>query len=368
MKKVLIIGGGYAGLSCAIQLARQERFEITLLDKRSDFLNLMQLHRTHFLDLERLQVPYISIAEKWGFHFFQVEAGVAVSGAEVQVQLPESFPGLLSEFDFVVQASGAKTLLQGPSYDAGVDLEQLSKRALKDYLDPLFGATDRPSINVVGSGATGIQYLFEIEGYLKRNKREAGLRLISADDKILKSFPGAFHRFVLKRAKEKGIEISLSSPVQNIGPDSILIERENETKKIDSDLCLWFPGMQASPQIFKADVFGRVLIGSDVQDRFFTTGDCSLFEGKGMNLMTAQSAVRKGKLVADNIGALIAGKNLSKYNYQALGYFVSLGSWEGIGWMLTRLNVLKGFAALVVKEAIEAQFRLYLEGIDTYIG
>ena len=84
--------------------------------------------------------------------------------------------------------------------------------------------------------------------------------------------------------------------------------------------------------------------------------------------MSAQSSVRKGKLAARNIlrssGAL---KLFEPYLHQDLGYVVSLGPTDAVGWLALENNVVGGIPALVIKELVEAQYDLLLTGIDTYI-
>lgn len=84
--------------------------------------------------------------------------------------------------------------------------------------------------------------------------------------------------------------------------------------------------------------------------------------------MTAQSAVRKGKLAARNIlrhsGML---KVLEPYLHRDLGYVVSLGPDDAVGWLAVENNVVKGIPAQVIKEVVETQYDLLLSGVDTYL-
>ena len=84
--------------------------------------------------------------------------------------------------------------------------------------------------------------------------------------------------------------------------------------------------------------------------------------------MTAQSAVRKGMLAARNIlrhsGSF---KLLEPYFHRDLGYVVSLGPADAVGWLALEGNVVNGIPALVIKEIVEAQYDLLLTGIDTYV-
>jgi NADH dehydrogenase len=108
--------------------------------------------------------------------------------------------------------------------------------------------------------------------------------------------------------------------------------------------------------------------GGQLLQEIFSAGDCADYAGNGLNQLSAQAAVRKGKLVAHNIRNLNAGRGLHRYRYQEKGYLLSLGSVDAVGWLGLRCNLIKGFAANVLKEAMESQYNLYLDGVDTYLG
>ena len=100
----------------------------------------------------------------------------------------------------------------------------------------------------------------------------------------------------------------------------------------------------------------------------FTAGDCAHFNSYGSNTMTAQSAVRKGKLAARNIlRSSSTLKLFEPYLHHDLGYVVSLGPKDAVGWLALENNVVSGTPALVIKELVECQFDLLLTGIDTYL-
>jgi NADH dehydrogenase len=110
------------------------------------------------------------------------------------------------------------------------------------------------------------------------------------------------------------------------------------------------------------------MVGRKPLQNIFTAGDCSIYDSSGSNTMTAQSAVRKGMLAARNIlrhsGAL---KLMEPYFHRDLGYVVSLGPTDAVGWLALEGNVVEGMPALVIKELVEAQYDLLLTGVDTYL-
>jgi len=137
--------------------------------------------------------------------------------------------------------------------------------------------------------------------------------------------------------------------------------------ELPSKMTLLFLGKNQENRL-SANTFGQVLIDDQPLQSIFTAGDCSNHNSCGSNTMSAQSSVRKGKLAARNIlrssGAL---KLFEPYLHQDLGYVVSLGPADAVGWLALENNVVGGIPALVIKELVEAQYDLLLTGIDTYI-
>ena len=139
-----------------------------------------------------------------------------------------------------------------------------------------------------------------------------------------------------------------------------------ETLELDSLRTLLFPGVCAFPQALCADSYGRVLVEKPLEN-IFAAGDCSVFQGKGLNRLSAQAALRKGKLVALNLLAQARGRAMKAYTYQENGYMVSLGRHDAAGWLAVPANVVTGVPAVACKEALESQYNLYLGGVDTYL-
>ena len=76
--------------------------------------------------------------------------------------------------------------------------------------------------------------------------------------------------------------------------------------------------------------------GGVVEANALAAGDCARYAARGLDAMTAQAAVRKGKHVAANISRIERGRAPIAYGYQELGYVVSLGRFDSVGWLLVR--------------------------------
>jgi NADH dehydrogenase len=151
--------------------------------------------------------------------------------------------------------------------------------------------------------------------------------------------------------------------------EKIFVEAKGTGRKFNlpSKLTLLFIGNRPDNYL-SANTFGQVIIDKQPMQNIFTAGDCSSYNSFGSNTITAQSAVRKGKLAARNIlrssGVL---KLLEPYLHRDLGYVVSLGPTDAVGWLALENNVVGGIPALVIKELVECQYDLLLTGIDTYL-
>ena len=134
-----------------------------------------------------------------------------------------------------------------------------------------------------------------------------------------------------------------------------------------SSLSILFLGKKEQ-NIFTANAFGQIMEDQRILPHIFVAGDCSYYQSLGSNTLTAQSAVRKGKLTARNILRHSGFPGLLEpYLHHDLGYVVSLGSADAVGWLGSEGNLVTGMPALAIKELVEAQYDLLLVGIDTYL-
>ncbi len=373
MPRVVVLGGGYAGLACLIELSKRDKsLELHLVDADSNHCKITNLHKTFQHPVGKFTMPYAQLAEKFRFSFhrqrlpfspevlacWQEEKKLYLNGAE----LP---------FDWLVIASGA-AIKQMPAGDNLCGLNHLRHGQGKGLFESLLEsrAAEPVPISLVGGGATGIQVLFELHEQLRKKRLANRIRLVDLSPRLVPQLPEGVHRYIVRKLRRVGIEYLpetryLGQHGKKIHLEELATGREYA---LPSALTLLFPGVSAAPFTLETNGYGQVRLEGQLLSVLFSAGDCSHFDSSGLNLLTAQAAVRKGKLVARNILNLQQGKSLQKYRYQEKGYLISLGAIDAIGWLGLRCNLAKGFPATVIKEAMESQYDLFLDGVDTYLG
>ncbi|MER2513592.1 MAG: FAD-dependent oxidoreductase [Nitrosomonas ureae] len=372
--KVIIVGGGYAGLAALINLLQfAPDTDITLIDPGTQHLKITHLHETFRYPLTDLLFPFDDLESRYGCR--HVLASVDLDQNTLQ-DCQESKQLILDEavlnFDYMIIASGCENSASSPMDSRNVlGLSDFSATSGSDLLGNFFDQNDaaNPVISVVGGGATGIQFLFEIKQFLIRKKYKAELRLIHSGEHVLEQFPDGFGAYAESRMRDLGIAFYPNTYYSEQGSDHVFLT-EKITKKqfeLPSGLSILFLGKKQQ-KTYTANAFGQIVINRKPLQNIFTAGDCSYYQSPGSNTLTAQSAVRKGKLVARNILRHSGFPGLLEpYMHHELGYVVSIGAADAVGWLVSEGNVITGIPALTIKELVEAQYDLLLAGIDTYL-
>ena len=378
-RRIAIIGGGFAGLVAAIDLAANG-CAVTLVDREPDFLDATQLHRSVHTAVTELRTPIRTLANRHGFRFIEASPmfSARTLGAwhrqrEIETG-DESLP-----FDFLVIATGAgpatvkgRLRLQQP--DQVLDLARLKAEGALLAITRLLAGTParNRALTLVGAGPTGLQFLFELDDHLRARGEDCLIHLVNTGTRLMPGLPKAFHDYAMEKITSRSGTIwsHLGSRFVSQGAKQVTLrdEKSANLSRHDSQLALLLGGVVAQPLTLKTNRYGQVMLRSSVMPAIFAAGDVARYAGGGLDTMTAQAAVRKGKLVAENIRLLSRGEAPIAYGYHALGYFLSLGPLDGIGWVGSPGNIVSGAAAFAVKAVVEAQFNLFLRCMDTYVG
>lgn len=341
-----IVGGGYAGVATAIELNKSGTVtDVTLFDPRDRHQKITQWHKLARGEAaSRYETPFRELANRFGFTFVQ-------KNIDIKALLNDPAAALGAAFDAVVIAQGSHS----PVTPEGV----ITLDALRDdaAAQEQVRTIRNRRISVIGGGPTGVQFAFEFAA--RGNKVD----LYEARDRLLPTFDNSLGETAVKAAEKAGIHIHLLTEFLSFKDSKVLGKSGEQKVTGEADLVLFVPGVRSTPA-FTCDVYGR--IEDHPPHRLYAAGDNNYFSGRGLNTKSAQAAVRKGQHVARTLIADFTGKPAKEYTYPELGYFVSLGPHNAVGYMLSQKTAFRGPAALFMKEAIEKQYNLYLAGLNVY--
>ena len=366
--KILVAGGGYAGMSCLMELARRlPDSQRVLIDPARDHLKLTRLHEALQHGIDRYRLPFAGLAGRYGFEHRRARPRL---GLQTLVRASErgrlALPGGEVEFDVLVVAVGARPRPR-PGKSGWLGLADLKHRDGRRLIRQLSDLPARSRVTVVGGGATGLQYLFELNDALRRAGGRCRLRLVDGGERLLPGLPGTFHQYLVRRMAQSDIEYLAETRLLEAETGGMRVTTPTgRGRHLASARSLVFAGLRGNPVMLDTNVAGQVLVGGVPLPNVFAAGDCSLYAGRGFNAASAQAAVRKGRHVAEAIQRLAEGRPLPVYGARELGFFLSMGTLDGIGWMGLRRGIVTGLPAFAVREAIEARYELFLAGLDTY--
>lgn len=370
--RVVIVGGGYAGLSALVALRDHcPGAEIVLIDPRDHHLKITHLHESFRRPLNDFRVPFAVLTERFQARHFKAsldydEASLIRWASEGYLEANGEF----IEFDYLIWATGTgNTGPQGNEHCYGI--ENFARTEGPDLLHQIAegSQSDEVWLTLVGAGATGIQFLFEIANYLRQHNKPWRLRLVDGSDAPLTQFHPKLGRYVISRLQEAGIEFFPNHSYREQTADGLEIERKEtgETIRLPSQASFLFLGSHPK-NIIQTNLFGQVQIEGKTLPKIFAAGDCSRYNKPGSNSPSAQTALRKGRLAAHNVLRHSSKvKLLEPYIHRDLGYVISLGPADAVGWLGLPKNIVAGQPATLIKEMVEAQYDLLLAGLDTFV-
>jgi NADH:ubiquinone reductase (H+-translocating) len=337
--RVLILGGGYAGIFAASNLCKNKNVQVTLVSDGPQLQLLQNIHRVASGELQPRDIM-LDIQGILGKDVIFVKGKsekVDLVAKQAEIVLIESGMVQIIQYDCLIIAFGAKNAYFGIK---GARENTLSLRSVDDSikLDRIIKTLPQGSIlTIAGGGATGLSLTGALsEKYGNKIK----IRVIEAQKEVLPGWDPLIIEMVKgKLEKNKNLEILRGKPIIEIGLHSITLS-SGET--LQTNVTVWTAGIGGQdlniiPEV-KRSGSGRIIVNkysqvlwSDggVLDNVFAIGDISAFpldnEGK-MSPQLAQFAVRQARNVAKNILRKESGEEMIEFEYLQKGQIISLGT------------------------------------------
>ena len=384
--RIVIIGGGFAGISLAKKLAKQE-VQVVLLDKHNyhTFQPLLYQVSTGGLEPDSIAYPIRKIVKNFPNFFFRL---ANVGGIDTEKKKISSDIGEL-KFDYLVLATGSETNFFGnteierhsmamKTIPQSLNLRSLILENFEEALltSDLHERNALMNFVIVGAGPTGVELagaLAEIKkgilpkDYPDLDTRLAQINLIQSGDRILKEMSEVASRKAEDFLEKLGV---------NVWKNVRVTGYDGKTVTTTSDLTF-----EAATLVWAAGVKGTTVKGLDSKDyvvsgnrllvnefnqvkgfdSIFAIGDiaCMLTEEfpKGLPMM-AQPAIQQGEQLGDNLLRMVESKPMKPFKYKDKGSMATIGRnkavvdlkhWKFQGvfawfvWMFVHLFFLIGF-------------------------
>ena len=383
MKKVLVVGGGFAGLAAAVSAAR----ELDALEIASGEVKVTLINRDAFTcirvrnyerDLSEVRVPLDDVLGPADVERVEGEVS-AVDAARQQVTVKVAGNEKTLDYDRLVLAAGSQLYepdipglrefsFNVDSYDAGV---RLNKHVAALPMAP--AGPGQYTVLVLGAGLTGIEAACEMPVKLRDAVARAGissahLRTILADHAPhVGSNMGDSARPVIEQALESlGIERRTGVAVKSIDAHGVTLVGG---ERIEADTVVWTAGMRADllTEQFAAqrDRFGRLPVDQYLRvigiNDVFAAGDVATLaiDGVHASVMSCQHARPMGRFAGHNVVCDLLGKPMLPLRVDWYVTCLDLGPWGAVyteGW--DRHVAISGMNAKSIKQTINC-VRIY---------
>ena len=364
--RVLIVGGGFAGLYAAKALGKDERVAVTLVDRRNHFLFTPLLYQvaTGAVSPGDIAQPLRSILRKQANTTVLLGEAVGLDPERREVRMSDGGP---IGYDTLIVAAGARFSYFGnetwaanaPGLKSIDDATQIRRRILI-----AFEAAEREhdaerrrawmTFVLVGGGPTGVELagaLAEIaRDTLRRDFRsidtaDARIILVEAMDRILPPYPPRQSASAQRQLERLGATVRTKTRVTDITDQAVTVQlADGSTETIPARTTLWAAGVLAGSFVnFVAestgaptDRSGRIVVGPDLtvpgHPEIFAVGDAAVMPWKKDRPVpgVAQGGIQGGRHAARAILARLDGTPVKPFRYSNRGDVAVIGRLAGV--------------------------------------
>ncbi|MEU1588914.1 NAD(P)/FAD-dependent oxidoreductase [Micromonospora sp. NPDC005710] len=367
-KRILVVGAGHVGLYAALRLSKKlssREAEVMVVDP--------QPHMTYQPFLPEAAAGNISprhsvVPLRRELRRCKVVAGTVTRiehDRKVATVQPISGPAREITYDHVIVAPGSvsRTLPIPGLHEQGIGFKTIGeaiylRNHVLDRLD-VAAATPDPDVRrsaltftFVGGGYAGIEALAEMEDmardalryYPELKQDEVRWVLVEATQRVLPEVDRDMGAYTVQQLLKRDMDIRLDTRLESC-VDGVVKLSDGDSFR--SDTIVWTAGVKPSPMLDSTD-FPRddrrritclptlqVVDGDQVLEGAWSAGDCAAVpdltkEPGNFCSPSAQHAVRQAARMADNIAAVIRGREPVNYKHKHVGSVASLGLHKGV--------------------------------------
>lgn len=337
MLKLIILGGGFAGLWAAMSAAGElhrtgdNEIQISLINKDGFLVNRPRLYEKISDDM---RVPLQPLLAKIGVQFVQAEVHqINPDTASIRTDDDQVF-----QYDRLILATGSQMEvppIEGAEHSFNVDTWEAANKLERHYQN----LPSNPEFVVIGAGFTGLELATELRSRFGAHARIALVDQNPNASQGLGDNPAPYIDKALECAK---IDLFFGETVTSISKQNVTLSNETQ---LPADTVILASGMKASPLTRQIDGtqdnLGRLKVGSDLkvtgQRKIYAAGDTgsALADDKHRTLMSCQHAMALGKYAGHNAVCDLVGQPTMPYRQEIYRTCLDLGPWGAFlssGW------------------------------------
>jgi len=404
-KHIVIIGGGFAGINMAKELAHKKELQVTLVDRNNYnfFPPLLYQVATGMLDISSISIPFRTL--------FNGKKNLNFRIGELEEVIPNENKIKLStgelDYDYLVIATGTKSNFFG--------MENIEKNSLpmktvnqaiklRNYLimeaEKYSFCTDedekRKMRNIVisGAGPSGVEIAGMIAEMRKRKlidiypaftNEKLNIYLVDGAPTVLPPMRKKSQEYTLKSLKDLGVIVKLNKMVSDYKDDKVFF-KDGET--IETKTLIWTAGVTAikfkgipeesyeKGNRLSVDAFNKVNHTENIYaigDACIQKTDKNFPEGHPQLGAVAQ---QQGESLAENFEAMVENKKRKPFKYNDKGTMAIIGDQKAVADMTFPKMTLTGwfawfswlFVHLFLLVGYRNKFRTFWNWFNAYLG
>jgi len=354
--KILIIGGGFAGLNVARAL-KKAKAEILIIDKTNYHLFQPLLYEvaTAAISPGEIATPLREILRNQTNTSVIMGEVINVDLSKKQVEIAN---GDLYGYDYLVIATGARHSYFGndrwepfaPGLKTISDAVKIREQILISFekaerLDSISEAAKYLNFVLIGGGPTGVEMAGAIaeiahktlfKNFRRIKPEKSNIYLVEAFPNILPSYPERLSKRARLDLENLGVTVITGKKVTNINENGVQVE----DLFLESKNIIWAAGNQASPLLKTLNVpldrQGRVMVGPDLSipehPNVFVIGDAACViskDGKPLPAI-APAAIQEGRYIASILKNFTPKEQRKPFSYFDKGSMATIGKAKAI--------------------------------------
>lgn len=370
---VLIVGGGYVGLYTALRLERRleaHEARLTMVNPENFMLyqSLLPEVTSGTLEPRHAVVPLRRVLKRTRLLGGRVTR-LDHRRRTATVQPYEGEPGEVSYDHVVLGLGGITKVLPVPGLaERAVGFTTVTeaiflRNQVLSRMEAAEALTDEAARRraltfvFIGGGYSGVEALAELEDlahdacryFPSVSPRDLRWVLVEVTERILPIVDEDLAEYATRMLRERGVDVYLETSLES-AEDGVIVLSNGE--RFEADTLCWAAGVSPDPLAgglgLPTDDMGRLVVDESLRVRdtpgAWAAGDCAavpdLVDG-GTCPPSAQYAVREARRLADNLAAVLRGREPTPFRHKSLGEMITLGRHQGVARVL-RLR-LRGF-------------------------